>query len=234
MRLYIMHRNSGFTLIELMVVLIIIGIFVAMSIPPFLSAVRKQEVRSISQNIADLINYTRNEASRRNQVAFVYPAYFRKNAKLNGQAQSWDNANGMVAFIDHLGNPNNRISQYDKTEEIRSVQIARPGSQSRPQTISLSANTFTSVDQPTSDISEIGLVIYPSGQMKVSNNYTNISTGNSGYQARIIVSNRYDSSICHVLWVDNLARARSCPNNIASNNTPKSIKDICTCWRPKE
>ncbi|MBN3859636.1 prepilin-type N-terminal cleavage/methylation domain-containing protein [Neisseriaceae bacterium PsAf] len=227
-----MYKNSGFTLIELMVVFIIIGIFAAMSVPPFLSAIRKQEVRSIGQNIADLINYTRNESLRRNQVAFVYPAYFRTNGKLNGQAQSWANANGMIAFVDRLNNPNNTIAQYNQNEEIRSLQITKPGSESQPKKINLSANTFTSVSQPNSDPSEIGLIIYPSGEMKVSSNYTSVSRGNSGYQARIIISNAYDTNICHVVWVDSLARARSCPNNVASKNTPQRIKDICTCWQP--
>ena len=66
--------NSGFTLVELMVVILVLGILVtlaAFSMRPFLNA---QRVRSASYELFSTIVFARSEALKRNTTVTITPA----------------------------------------------------------------------------------------------------------------------------------------------------------------
>lgn len=215
-------KHRGFTLLELLIVLILVAIAATMAVPSFLDAIRRSEVRSAALQLASVINYARVEAIRQGEIAYIVPTYFRKNGKFDDpEKYSWQKANGLLAFIDNMSNDFRGTAHYDKDEEIRSTQIKNSIAMTVEAAPLSDLNRFTA--------SEIGLLIYPNGEMKYTPNYQSISKGNSGYIVRITLKNKRAPKDCHRLWIDALARARSCPTALKAADVSDIEKQICSC-----
>lgn len=215
-------KHRGFTLLELLVVLILVAITVSMALPSFLSAIRRSEVRSAALQLASVINYARVEAIRQGEIAYIVPTYFRKNGKFDDpEKYSWQKANGLLAFIDNMGNDFRGTAHYNKDEEIRSTQIKNSIAMVAEVAPLSNLNQFTT--------NEIGLLIYPNGEMKYTSNYRFTSKGNSGYIVRITLKDKRVPTDYHCLWIDTLARAHSCPSALKAADVSDIEKQICSC-----
>lgn len=69
------HRRAarGFTLIELMVVLALVGILVTLAAPSFVQFQRNSRLRTVSSSLVSAINMARSEAMKRQKFTFVMP-----------------------------------------------------------------------------------------------------------------------------------------------------------------
>ena len=70
-----MRKNSGFTLIELMVVIGIVGLLAAITVPNLISWLPKYRVGSTARNVISAVEFARLQAVRENSpvdVNFIY------------------------------------------------------------------------------------------------------------------------------------------------------------------
>jgi prepilin-type N-terminal cleavage/methylation domain-containing protein len=83
MKFHILHngsgRNRGFTLIEMAIVCVLIGILAAMAVPLFTRTIPRIKCRAEARNILNTIRVARSRAIGEN---IQYGVYFDSNAKL--------------------------------------------------------------------------------------------------------------------------------------------------------
>jgi type IV fimbrial biogenesis protein FimT len=107
-------RNSasaGFTLIEMLVAMAIVGILLIIGIPSFVSFQRNSELTSATNSLIAAINAARGEAMKRGMNAMVVPS----------DGSTWKN--GWTVFIDK-----NRNFVFDSTIDLTVFQqTALPG-----------------------------------------------------------------------------------------------------------
>lgn len=66
-----LQKQSGFTLIEAMVVVAILGIFTALAAPSFSNTIATMRIKSTSFDLVNDLNTARSEAIKRNEVVVV-------------------------------------------------------------------------------------------------------------------------------------------------------------------
>jgi len=65
------HRNSGFTLIELMIVVVLLAIIATIAVPSFQGLIESNRLKSTTNNVLGILNYARSEAVRRGEPVAV-------------------------------------------------------------------------------------------------------------------------------------------------------------------
>jgi type IV fimbrial biogenesis protein FimT len=65
MPLFAIRKNSGFTIIELMVVLVVAGVLIGLAAPSFRSMMANNKIAAFSEDLVSAINFARVEAVKR-------------------------------------------------------------------------------------------------------------------------------------------------------------------------
>lgn len=68
------HRNSGFTLIELMIVVALMVIIATFAVPSFQRLIESNRLKSTTNDVLGTLNYARSEAVRRGEPVAVRAA----------------------------------------------------------------------------------------------------------------------------------------------------------------
>lgn len=88
--------SKGFTLVELMITLVVIGVVAAIAFPSFQSLIRSSRVATAHNELIGMVNLARNDAIRNNQGGVVCGS--SNGTTCNGQ---W--GAGMMVFSDSDG-----------------------------------------------------------------------------------------------------------------------------------
>lgn len=68
------HKNSGFTLVELMIVVALLVIVATMAVPSFQGLIESNRLKSTTNDVLGTLNYARSEAVRRGEPVEVRAA----------------------------------------------------------------------------------------------------------------------------------------------------------------
>ncbi len=112
MRAFRHSRSAGFTLVEVMVALLVLGILVGLGMPSFLEMLRNMEIRSAAESVANGLQRARAEAVARNtRVQFVM-----------GTGTSWT--------VDYVAKPvaaDPPIDSRPSSDSANATMLATPG-----------------------------------------------------------------------------------------------------------
>jgi len=112
-------RQTGFTLVELMVTIAVLAIIAGIATPTFIEMIRNSRARSAATELAAMINYARSEAIKRsNNVAICKSA--NPDDATPACTTNGDWSTGWFAFVD--ANANGAV---DTGEPI--LRVGRPG-----------------------------------------------------------------------------------------------------------
>ena len=111
-RLYLAPRMTGFTLTEMMIVLLLAAVFISLAAPGFRSILERTRLQTTTSNITTSLMLARSEALKRNQSISVCKKTTTNDGCLSGTVGNWDG--GWIVHLD----PNNP-SSLDPNEIIR-------------------------------------------------------------------------------------------------------------------
>jgi len=106
-----MKRPQGFTIVELMVVIVIATILMAMAVPSYQGFIKRNNVQALQNRLAAAVVTARSEAASRNGVTTLCAS--ADGAKCGG---AW--TNGWIVFLDNGeggGSANNSEREDDET-----------------------------------------------------------------------------------------------------------------------
>lgn len=87
--------HSGFTLVELMIVIAIMAIMMAVAAPGWIDTVRNGAVKSTGDRLLSSMSFARSEAIKRNTIVSVCPS--SNSTTCSG---SWGNGSGWIVISD--------------------------------------------------------------------------------------------------------------------------------------
>ena len=128
---------AGFSLIELMVVVVIMGILMAMGIPSYRTWIENGKVRSLAESMQDGLRYARAEAVRRNTtVRFQLTTTLTSSCASNSNtAKNW-----VVSLADPAGLCDVAVSDTTAPQILKKSSTQSSGSSSAVPTANLSVN----------------------------------------------------------------------------------------------
>ena len=218
-----MRKETGFTLIELMVTIALMALFAAFAIPAMNGFVEQQRVNSTLSNYTNALTFARNEAIRQNLPVVVCGAQISSAGQLSGcttgASPNWSEGIFLYGDVDK----NQVYSATGATQDvnIRVVQSPNRSSETDKVTVNsvsrLSTGAPINSSNPTFQFMPNGQVgRFESGNLVVADMYLRLEIASAGNAQRKAVA-----------LMDPTGQIIRCTKKTVDNNTGNNIAIFC-------
>ncbi|QZA80380.1 pilus assembly FimT family protein [Deefgea piscis] len=155
-------KNRGFTLIELMITLLILGILLSIAVPSFTEWMQRKRVIGVANEFAALIQFSRSEAIKRNANIFLQTT---RISDTNWSLMSSDQQATCTAL-----NPcdlRNMLSSNYKETKVKAIKNAAGTNNNLNNTRINPANPILNFSNATTDTS-VQYVTFESGNYQLN------------------------------------------------------------------
>lgn len=97
------HTKRGFTLLELLVTLAVVGIISMIALPSFARSVAQAKLDNRAEQLANLFRFARSEAVRLNHPVIICSVLVRRDMRDRGVCDNKQHSSGWKAFADRDG-----------------------------------------------------------------------------------------------------------------------------------
>lgn len=215
-----MRKETGFTLIELMVTIALMALFAVFAIPAMNGFVEKQRVNSTLNNYANALTFARNEAIRQNVPVVVCGANLSSAGQLTTAGCGTDWSEGVFLYGEV-----NRTAGYKSTEtppdiNIRVVQSPNKSNGSKKVNVNSSSKKSTGDSISTNPVFQF----LPNGQV------ARLKDGNlivADMYLRLEIVSASDDKKKAVALMDPTGQIIRCTKKVIDSNSGNSIATFC-------
>ena len=204
-----MYKVRGFTLIELMITIVVVGIIVSLAAPSFRDLVERKHLEGAVEAVLEQLEFTRSQAIKRSKSMLV-------DFKVNGVDWSigvTDKMDGCEAEEDDLSDEDACTVDYDNDEATSDNVLVRiTGGDYKNITMS-QATAFTTpvtLNECTTTTGDQGCFDYVQGLAREGE--YEFTSSNNTYTLRVRVSRLGHPSICFPKGKKSVAGYEECPS----------------------
>lgn len=186
-------KVSGFTLMELLVTIALLGLFASFAVPSFIGFLAQQRVQSNARNITNLLSFSRSEAVRLNLPVDVCPLNVNSSSlETSGCKSSANWTSGLLAYADitNTGKDGYALEKAVRRVLFDSGQVVVTGA------------VYRGTQKQGDDTSKL-LTFFPGG-----------TYGDGVSFAKFLIKAKSDASICRVVILEASGRSKSCLETI--------------------
>ena len=218
-----MRKETGFTLIELMVTIALMALFAAFAIPAMNGFVEQQRVNSTLSNYTNALTFARNEAIRQNLPIVVCGAQISSAGQLSGCAigssPNW--SEGIFLYGDVDKDQVYSVTGTTQDVNIRVVQSPNRSGETDKVTVKSASrsSTGTSINSsnPIFQFMPNGQVgRFESGNLVVADMYLRLEIASAGNAQRKAVA-----------LMDPTGQIIRCTKKTVDNNSGNNIATFC-------
>ena len=218
-----MRKETGFTLIELMVTIALMALFAAFAIPAMNGFVEQQRVNSTLSNYTNALTFARNEAIRQNLPVVVCGAQISSAGQLSGcttgASPNWSEGIFLYGDVDK----NQVYSVTGATQDINIRVVQSPNRSGATDKVTVNSGSRSSTGTTINSSNPI-FQFMPNGQVG------RLESGNlvvADMFLRLEIVSAGDAQRKAVALMDPTGQIIRCTKKTIDNNTGNNIATFC-------
>ena len=218
-----MRKETGFTLIELMVTIALMALFAAFAIPAMNGFVEQQRVNSTLSNYTNALTFARNEAIRQNLPVVVCGAQISSAGQLSGcttgASPNWSEGIFLYGDVDK----NQVYSVTGATQDINIRVVQSPNRSGATDKVTVNSGSRSSTGTIINSSNPI-CQFMPNGQVG------RLESGNlvvADMFLRLEIVSAGDAQRKAVALMDPTGQIIRCTKKTIDNNTGNNIATFC-------